>query len=113
MQLRSIPIVGPLDDTLCKTAITDITERRKMEEEIRRSRAFLQTVIDAIPETMLVIGRDYHISLANRAAREMAGGIDPVVCLACHQLSHRQDSSLRRKARLLPAAAKSSPPRPR
>ncbi len=88
-QLHSIPVAGLLDDTLCKTAITDITERRKMEEAIRRSRAFLQTVIDAIPETMLVIGRDYSISLANRAARDMAGGIDPVACLACHQLSHK------------------------
>jgi PAS domain S-box-containing protein len=92
VQLRSIPIVGPADDTLCKTAITDITERRMMEEEIRRSRAFLQTVIDAIPETMLVIGRDYRVSLANRAAREMAAGIDPVECLSCHQLSHHRDS---------------------
>jgi two-component system, sensor histidine kinase and response regulator len=92
VQLRSIPIVGPLEDMLCKTAITDITQRREMEEEIRRSRAFLQTVIDAIPETMLVIGRDYRISLANRAAREMAGGIDPVDCLKCHRLSHHRDS---------------------
>lgn len=90
-QLHSIPVAGPLDDTLCKTAITDITERRKMEEAIRRSQAFLQTVIDAIPETMLVIGRDYSISLANRAARDLAGGIDPVACLACHQLSHKRD----------------------
>jgi two-component system, sensor histidine kinase and response regulator len=92
VQLRSIPIIGPLEDVLCKTAITDITERRTMEEEIRKSRAFLQTVIDAIPDTMLVIGRDYRISLANRAAREMAGGIDPVACLRCHKLSHHRDS---------------------
>jgi PAS domain S-box-containing protein len=89
-QLHSIPVAGPLDDTLCKTAIADITERRKMEEAIQKSRAFLQTVIDAIPDTMLVIGRDYNISLANRAARELAGGIDPVACLACHQLSHKR-----------------------
>ena len=91
VQLHSVPVAGPLDDTLCKTAITDITERRKMEEAIRQSRAFLQTVIDAMPETMLVIGRDYKISLANRAAREVAGGIDPVECLACHQLSHKRN----------------------
>ena len=90
-QLRSIPILGPADDTLCKTAITDITERRKMEEAIRQSRAFLQTVIDAIPETMLVVGRDYRISLANRAARQMAGGIDPTVCMTCHQFSHHRE----------------------
>ena len=91
VQLRSIPIVGPQEETLCKTAITDITQRRNMEEAIRQSRAFLQTVIDAIPDTMLVIGRDYRILLANRAAREMAGGIDPTVCLTCHQLSHHRD----------------------
>jgi PAS domain S-box-containing protein len=90
-QFRSIPIEGPLEETLCKTAITDITERKNMEEAIRRSRAFLQTVIDAIPDTMLVIGRDFRISLANRAAREIAGGIDPTACLTCHQLSHHQE----------------------
>ncbi len=91
VQLRSIPIVGSHEESLCKTAITDITQRKNMEEEIRQSQAFLQTVIDAIPDTMLVIGRDYRILLANRAAREMAGGIDPTVCLTCHQLSHHRN----------------------
>jgi PAS domain S-box-containing protein len=90
-QFHSISIEGPLEDTLCKTAITDITERRNMEEAIRQSRSFLQMVIDAIPDTMLVIGRDYRISLANRAAREMAGGVDPAGCLACYQLSHHRE----------------------
>lgn len=90
-QFRSIPIEGPLDDTLCKTAITDITERKNMEEAIRQSRAFLQTIIDAIPDTMLVIDREFRISLANRAAREMAGGVDPTACLTCHQLSHHRE----------------------
>ena len=90
-QFHSIPIEGPLDEPLCKTAITDISERKSMEEAIRQSRAFLQTVIDAIPDTMLVIGRDYRISLANRAAREMAGGVDPTVCLTCHRLSHHRE----------------------
>ncbi len=92
VQLHSIPIKGSQEDvTLCKTAITDITRRKEMEETIQRSRAFLQTVIDAIPDTMLVIGRDYRIILANRAARELAGGIDPTTCLTCHQLSHHRD----------------------
>jgi PAS domain-containing protein len=91
VQLHSIPIEGPTDDTLGKTAITDMTERRSIEEEIRQSRTFLQTVIDAIPDTMLVIGRDFRIFLANRAARERAGGIDPANRLTCHQLSHHRD----------------------
>jgi signal transduction histidine kinase len=71
-----------------------------MEETIRQSRAFLQTVIDAIPDVLLVIGTDYRIVLANRAAREMAGGIDPTVGWACHQLSHHRD---------LPCAGKDEP----
>ena len=87
-------------NALGKTAITDITQRKGMEETIRRSGAFLQTVIDAIPDVLLVIGPDYRIVLANRAAREMAGGIDPTVGLTCHQLSHHRD---------LPCAGKDEP----
>ncbi len=60
-----------------KTAITNITQRKDMEDTIQRSRAFLQTVIDAIPDVLVVIDADYRIALANRAAREMAGGADP------------------------------------
>ncbi len=68
-QLHSIPIEGSEEDiTFCRTAITDITLRKEIEETIRRSHAFLQTVIDAIPDAVLVIGRDYRILLANRAA---------------------------------------------
>ena len=91
VQLHSIPVKGPEDVTFCKTAITDITHRKEMEETVRRSRAFLQTVIDAIPDVMLVLGNDYRIVLANRAARAMAGGIDPTIGLTCHQLSHHRD----------------------
>ena len=80
--------------------VTDITRRKEMEETIRQSGAFLQTIIDAIPDVLLVIGTDYRIVLANRAAREMAGGIDPTVGLACHQLSHHRD---------LPCAGKDEP----
>jgi PAS domain S-box-containing protein len=96
-----IPVKGPQEDvTLGKTAITDITQRKGMEETIRRSGAFLQTVIDAIPDVLLVIDPDYRIVLANRAARELAGGIDPTGCLTCHQLSHHRD---------LPCAGKDEP----
>jgi PAS domain S-box-containing protein len=91
VQLRSVPIAGPNEEQFCKTAITDITQRKIMEEAIRQSHAFLQTVIDAIPDTLLVIGRDYRILLANRVAREMAGGADPTFCTTCHRLSHHSE----------------------
>ena len=74
-----------------KTAITNITQRKDMEDTIQRSRAFLQTVIDAIPDVLVVIDADYRIALANRAAREMAGGAS-APCLTCHQLLHHGDT---------------------
>jgi PAS domain S-box-containing protein len=52
----------------------------------------LQAVIDAIPEVMMVIDREYRIVMANRAARELAGGRDPVAeCMTCHALSHHDE----------------------
>lgn len=70
VQLRSVPGDGPEGQvgTCCRTAIIDITERRRMEETIRQSQAFLQTVIDSIPDPMLVIDREHRTVLANRAA---------------------------------------------
>jgi PAS domain S-box-containing protein len=91
-QLRSVPIEVSVEGiggeaTFCKTAITDITDRKEMEEAIRQSRAFLQTVIDAMPDVMLVIGRDHRIVLANRSARALSGGVDVVSsCLPCYQV---------------------------
>ncbi len=94
VQLRSVPGDGPegQEDTCCRTAIIDITERRQMEDTIRRSQAFLQTVIDSIPDPMLVIDREHRTVLANRAARIMAGETDPVSrCLTCYWLAHQRD----------------------
>ena len=54
---------------------------------------FLQTVIDAIPEVMMVIDRDYRIVLANSAARELAGGEDRVAGhLTCYSMSHHREA---------------------
>jgi PAS domain S-box-containing protein len=94
VQLRSVPVENPGEGiAYCKTAITDITEVKKMEEKIRQSCDFLQTVIDAIPDPIMVIDRDYRIKLANRAARELSGKIDMVSqCLPCYQVSHHRDA---------------------
>ncbi|MEN6457427.1 MAG: PAS domain-containing protein [Thermoguttaceae bacterium] len=82
-QLRSLPVLAPDGTLFCKTAITDLTQRREMEEALRQSREFLQTVIDTIPDAVIVVGRNYRLILANRAAREMASGDDPMKCPAC------------------------------
>lgn len=47
----------------------DITERKQAEEEIRKSRNFLQEIIDGIPDDIIVIDPDYRIVLANESVR--------------------------------------------
>ena len=70
----------------------DITERKAHEDHIRRSRRFLQAVIDANPESMIVIDRDYNVMLANLAARKAAGEGADLTELKCYQLSHGEQA---------------------
>ncbi len=70
----------------------DVTELKRAEEALRESQGFLQTVIDTIPEVTMVIERDHRVVLANKAAREMAGGKDPVGSRsACYQVLHKRN----------------------
>ena len=70
----------------------DVTDRKRAEEAREQARAFLQAVIDGLPEELMVINRDYTIALANRAAREMAGEEPVSAGLTCHQLSHHSET---------------------
>ncbi len=71
----------------------EISERKRVQMERERAREFMQTVIDGIPETLMVINLDYTVALANRTLREMAGGRDPVAsCLKCHDVSHGREA---------------------
>jgi signal transduction histidine kinase len=67
-------------------------ECHRTEESLRQTGNFLRGVIDAMPEVTIVVDRQYRVVLANRAARAMLGGEDPVsACLKCHQISHHYD----------------------
>jgi len=77
--------------TLLTDGMWRLVRRRQAEAAARESRRFLQTIIDDIPEALMVIDRDYRIILANRAVQEMAGGRDPVSsCLTCYQALHHR-----------------------
>jgi PAS domain S-box-containing protein len=56
------------------TSVIDITDRRRAEDERDRSRAFLDSIIEAIPITITVKdARDFRWILVNRAAEEFLG----------------------------------------
>ncbi|PLX84014.1 MAG: hypothetical protein C0617_09310 [Desulfuromonas sp.] len=60
--------------------------------ELRRERAFLQSVIDGVVDPIMVIGLDHDVLMMNRAARAMASAsVGPGEGLKCHQVSHRSE----------------------
>lgn len=54
-----------------QVCIRDITMRKRIEHELDATRAFLQSVIDGVAETIMVVGVDYRIRLINEAARKI------------------------------------------
>jgi len=72
--------------TLLMDGMWRLVQRQQAERAVQESRAFLQTVIDEIPDALIVVDR-------NRAVREMTDGQDPVLNgLTCYKVSHRRDA---------------------
>ncbi len=71
----------------------NITERKEAEESMVAMNAFQQSVIDCLPDPVMVIGGDRTIKLMNRAAREAclldAGAKGP---LHCYAVSHNSNT---------------------
>ena len=73
--------------------VRDVTERNRAEVESQRARAFLQAVIDGIPEALMAVNLDYTVALANPKAQDLAPGRDMVgEGLKCYQVSHHRDT---------------------
>nr|CRH04546.1 putative Histidine kinase with HAMP domain, PAS sensor domain and response regulator receiver domain [Candidatus Magnetococcus massalia] len=66
-------------------------ELEKTQQQLQQERAFLQSVIDGVPEPIMVIDLEYKVLLANSTARS-EGGQPGLGTLYCYQISHhRQD----------------------
>ena len=79
---------GDFKQTHC--VLRDVTEQKQAQEALWESRRFLQTVVDAVPEMMLVVDRDHRVVLANRAAQASCESGDPLAAgTKCYQLTHR------------------------
>jgi len=69
----------------------DISAQKAAEQEKERARDFLQMVIDAVPEGIMVIGSDYRLKLMNQTIRESIGPDRDTTELRCYQASHHQE----------------------
>ena len=63
--------------------------QRQQEEAVVQSQTFVQAVLDAMPDMMIVIDPDYHVVCANQASRAaMASGAPDGECLMCYNVLH-------------------------
>jgi diguanylate cyclase (GGDEF)-like protein len=71
----------------------DITARRQAEEKLAKAHAFLQLVIDTVPEPIMAIGSDYRIRMMNSTLqRQIPVGTTGPEPPFCYQVSHHRDS---------------------
>ncbi len=72
---------------------TDITARVEAEKKLQKQHDFLQTVINGIGSSIMVINKDYTVSLMNTAAKEMIDEniIDDPSAPKCYEISHHKN----------------------
>ncbi|MBI5191309.1 MAG: PAS domain-containing protein [Nitrospirae bacterium] len=95
---RRIPILKTVSrlvldgrEMLLETFV-DITRQKEAERQAETARTFLQSVVDGVPEPVMVFEEDYTVTLMNRAAREFSlCGDRAAEGLKCHQVTHHSD----------------------
>ncbi len=63
----------------------DITDRKRIEEALRRSESFLQTTFDAIQDGISVLDKDLNIVRANEALERWYAHMLPLIGKKCYQ----------------------------
>jgi PAS domain S-box-containing protein len=70
-QVSAYPLKHPDGTVLGVTiAVSDITERKRLNDELKRQEMLLRLVIDALPGMVVYVDRDYQYRFANRAYAE-------------------------------------------
>ncbi len=54
--------------------VRDVTERRRLEREHKRTSAYLISAVDAVQEAFILLDEHDHVIMMNSAARELLGG---------------------------------------
>lgn len=73
--------------------ISNVTEKARLEQELRASRDYLENIINSIDNEVMVIDRERTIKLANRAfIHKYCPGGEPVVGRKCYEVSHGDET---------------------
>jgi PAS domain S-box-containing protein len=65
--INSMPIIHENKPVGMRGVITDITERKRSEEEVKKSRKFLDTIIENIPDPLYIKDRQFRFVEVNKA----------------------------------------------
>ena len=74
--------------------ILDITDKKIAQLKAEQEHQFLQTIIDSVPDPIMVINSDYSVSLMNEARKEDIKGrtfMNPA-SPKCYEISHYRDT---------------------
>jgi len=78
VQLRTVPVKAMEHEGIfCKTAITDITDRKRAEEAIQEERNLLRTLIDNLPDPIYFKDTQSRFVAVNLAAARITGATTP------------------------------------
>ncbi|MCW8826796.1 MAG: diguanylate cyclase [Gammaproteobacteria bacterium] len=69
-----------------------INERDRVQQELSRQHNFLQSVIDANAEPMMVIGKDYRVQYMNQSAIRASGIDSELTGRTCYEISHHRET---------------------
>lgn len=89
-------LFSPVQDDLgriikVRGTVQDTTERKKNENEIRAAHAHLQSIIDGVAESIIVVDTDYRIKMMNEVACRKYTGNTPLNDIEfCYQLNHHR-----------------------
>jgi len=71
------------------TTVRDITERKRAEEELRKSRDYLDRILNGMHEGVMVIDRDFVIRDVNqRFLKQYASAREDVIGRRCYEVTH-------------------------
>jgi len=79
--------IYPLENMLF-ICLRDITKRKNIEDRLRVTRSTFESVIQAIPDPILIINNDYTVKAINKAAKKYLPAKDISIARKCFEVSH-------------------------
>lgn len=74
LDTHAVPLRNEKDEIIALLGITrDVTDKKKAEEDLKKERDFMSTVLDTVGAMVLVLDRDGRIVRFNRACEEVSG----------------------------------------